>query len=154
MQTWHIVAAVGALAAVGVVALAVRGMSKDQLEGSTIDASVVQRYCQLVAEERYDEAFATCLTSEYRSASNPEAFAKAHKKRLAELGPVQGRKLLDVRASSNLFSGVRSYQLHYEVRYASGPIPLYAVVDDSDGEPRIEGTYRSGGSDGLNFQLW
>ena len=155
MQTWQIVVAVALGAAVlAGLALAATGRTRAQLDAKQLDSGIVAEYCRLVAEERYAEAFEKCLTSSYRKQARPEKFAAALQKRRGELGPMLGRELVQVQSSRNLFSGTRSYQLRYQLRYAAQTLPRVLVVDDSDGEARIDGTFFETAGDSLSFEVW
>ena len=136
---------------VGAVLLALRGSKKWPVAEAD---QVVETYVRLIAEERYDEAYEQCLSADYRRDVNREKFTEAHAEVRAERGALQQRELLRAESSVNLFSGVRSLQMLYRLTYPNEEVRDYVVVNDADGELRIEGTYRLSGSDGLTFRLW
>jgi hypothetical protein len=148
---------VGALVAVGVVALlvtAVRGHLKVQRTVREIDATLVDEYCRLIAAGKVAEAWERCMTADYRRAAPLADFVAAHDRRRAEVGTVQARELLSITSSRSLFTGVTEYQLHYRVDYPAREEILYVGVSDADGPPRIYGTYVSAASDTLDVKLW
>lgn len=156
MEAWQagIALAVGG-GVVGLVALAVSGMRKDDQRAQELDHTVVEQYCRLVAEERYEEAHRECLTAGYRKQTSVESFAGAQKKRRAEAGSLQSRELVRVQASRNLFSRERTFQLTYRLRYPGGERHGIVALSDTDGEFRVDGTCREGASsESLDFEVW
>lgn len=141
-------------AAVALLVLARRGMGRDWETARQADAGVVEEYCRLVATERYREAWERCLSSGRRSASDAASFEAAHRKRRADVGALQGRRLLRVDASRNLFSRERRLVLQYELTYAGRTEPRALVVDDADGTFLVDGTYTSGAGETLDAFLW
>ena len=85
-----------------------------------IDQGVVETYCRLVAEERYDEAYEQCLSAAYRREVSREDFAGAHAQTREERGALQSRELLRIKAGTNLFTRERSFQLLYLLTYPNG----------------------------------
>ncbi len=155
MEGWQVGVAVAVGGGVvGLLAFAVSGMRKDDQRAQELDRTVVERYCRLVAEEQYEEAFRECLTGGYRKQTQVQRFAEAQKKRRAETGPLQSRKLVRVQASRNLFSGEKTLQLGYQLGYAGGERYGVVTLSNADGEFRIDGTYREAASETLDFEVW
>lgn len=144
------------LLAVGAATLwfARRGMAADGEVVREIDRTVVSDYVRLVGEGKYAEAWERCLTKSYRDEVPREKFVSAHEKRRAEVGALGGAKLLRHSTHRNLFSKTRTHHLLYELSYPAGPQPQVAVVNDADGDFRIEGTYHEGAGETLDFLLW
>lgn len=141
----------GAVLIAALILLALR--STRALPVEEIDRTLVDAYCRLVAQGKYAEAYAQCLTTAYRREVSRDEFAQAQRKRREEAGVLQGRELLRMKAGTSLFSGVRELQLLYLLRYPGGEERNYMVVDDADGEYRIDGTYVKPVS-GLSFKVW
>lgn len=148
----------GALIAVASVVGLVRvlsGTTGAQTEARRLDATLVSEYVRLVAEERYREAYETCLTRDYRGNLAAEDFVAAHAKRRQSLGAVLGRELTTLHESRNLFSGTHEVQLKYVLQYASGSRAGVVVVNDADGRMLVDGTYVEAGTvDTLSFEIW
>lgn len=155
MQLSHLIVPLVGAGLVGLAVLAYRGHVRMQADATAIDATLVEEYCRLVAEERYAEAYERCLTREYRGRIPPERFAQVQRERRAEHGALQGRKLVTLQASRNLFSGTRSFVLQYQLQYPAGPRPGFLSVSDADGPMRVEGTYIDGaGGESLDVEYW
>lgn len=140
-----------------VLALALAGCGGDKPPRPSpqeLDEKLVGIYCDLVAAGRAGEAYDRCLARSYREEVGRDAFIAAHAKRLRETGQVQGRKVIHTQETSNLFDGERRTYIRYEVRYPAGPQYLDVVLTDSDGDFRIEGTYRLNAGETLDFVLW
>ena len=56
--------------------------------------------------------------------------------------------------TNNIFSGVREYQLTYELRYTNVTHREIIKLNDEDGKFLIEGTYTRSASDTLRFMVW
>lgn len=157
MDSWRpVVVGVVVLLVVGLLVLAVRGHLRMQADARELDVTVVEQYCRLVAAEQYAEAFERSLTAEYQRGMSLEKFVEAHQRRRAELGgPLQGRELLIIQSSRNLFSGTRTFNLRYELRYPAGSRARVMVLSDADGAFRVDGTFVEFGSeDSLSFEVW
>lgn len=135
----------------GSIWMALRGSSEWPIE--EIDTGIVESYCRLVASERYGEAYDECLSAAYRRAVSREDFVQAMGELREDRGALQSRELLRMKSSVNIFTGTRSVQLLYLLRYPEEERRNYVVVDNRDGEWRIEGTYRRT-TQYLDFALW
>lgn len=138
----------------GLVWAAIRGQGRDQQVAEEADRTVVADYCRLVGGGRFGEAWDTCLAASYRKEVPRERFVAAHEKRRAELGALQGCRLLRASLHRNLFSRTRELHLLYELRYPGRVEREHAKLDDADGSWRLEGTYRLGAGDTYDFLLW
>ncbi|MBL8920053.1 MAG: hypothetical protein JNJ54_14405 [Myxococcaceae bacterium] len=157
MDSWRpvIIGAV-VLLVVGLLVLAVRGHRRMQADARELDATVVEQYCRLVASEHFAEAFERSVTAAYRQRLSLEQFVDAHRRLRAELGgPLQGRELLIIQSSRNLFSSERTFNLRYELRYPTGTRARVVVLSDAEGAFRVDGTFVEFGSDdSLSFEVW
>jgi hypothetical protein len=135
----------------GTVWLALRGSKDWPID--ELDTGIVETYCRFIAEGRYDEAYEQCLSSAYRRDVSREDFAGAHERVRTERGVLQSRELVRMKSSVNLFSGTRSVQLLYLLRYPDDEWRNYIIVDNADGEWRIEGTYRKTVQN-LDYIVW
>jgi hypothetical protein len=155
MAAWQVgLVVLGVAAVAAVLVLSVSGMRAAAAQGGELDRTLVERYCRLVAEERYAEAWQECLTDAYRGNLPVEDFAAAHRKRRAEDGVIAGRELLHVQSSRNLFSRERRLQLLYRLVSASGERTRVLIVSDADGGMRVDGTYTESPSETLTFEVW
>jgi hypothetical protein len=123
-------------------------------KATELDAAVVETYCRLVAEGKYQDAYEQCLTAEYRGDVTAQQFAAAMEKRRAEAGVLQGRKLIYSQTSHNLFSPVREVHLKYELQYPRGPEVQYMILSDADGAFKVKGTYHETAAETLDFLFW
>lgn len=143
-----------AVVSVWMIVTSARGRLGPQVLAAELDRTVVEEYCRLVAEGRYAEAWERCLTADYRSKVSVDDFAAAHERRRAEGGTVQGRRLLTIDSTRQLFTWVRWLHLLYAVDYPGREERLYLVVSDADGTFRVDGTYVPAGTDTLDFMVW
>lgn len=125
-----------------------------------LDQTLVETYCRLIAAGEYEAAYERCLNADYRGQASLKGFREAQERRRADMGVVEGRELVNRRSSINLFSRIREHQLQYRLRYRhpgnedSRSWPVWIVVNDADGEWRVEGTYESAASGTLDFVVW
>ena len=119
-----------------------------------LDATVVETYCRLVAEGKYQEAYDQCLSADYRGDVTAERFAAEQEKRRAEAGVLQGRELIHSQTSHNLFSPVREVYLKYELSYPRGAEVQYMILTDADGPFKVKGTYHETAGETLDFMFW
>lgn len=118
-----------------------------------IDGDLVETYCTLVAEERYADAYQDCLSNAYRKDVSLEDFAAAQVRARESRGILQSREILRIKPGRNLFTGTRDIQLLYRLTYSRGERRDYMVINNADGDWRIEGTYILMGS-GLRYEVW
>lgn len=135
----------------GAVFLALRGSKQWPIE--EVDQGVVETYCRLIAEGRFGDAYDQCLVAAYRREVSLEEFARAHEQTRAERGVLQSREILREWSTVNLFTRVRDVRILYLLTYPEGEWREYVVVDNADGEWRIEGTYRRAVKH-LEFVIW
>ncbi len=147
---WLLFILIPALIAGGIF-LALRGAEEWSIE--EVDQGVVETYCRLIAEGRFDDAYDQCLSAAYRRQVSREDFARGHTQTRAERGALQSREILREWSGVNLFSRVRDVRILYLLTYPNGEWRDYIVVDNADGEWRIEGTYRRGAKY-LEFIVW
>lgn len=133
----------------GLVYLGLRGTSDAGAAIEQLEANLVEDYCRAVAEGRFRDAYAL-LTRGYREEVNLADFSAGHEKRRSELGPLRERVRLRMSSSTNLFTGHTEHRVLYELTYPTGTREGWVILNDADGEFRIEGTY----SRSLNFELW
>ncbi|HPS58248.1 MAG TPA: hypothetical protein PK514_09095 [Spirochaetota bacterium] len=115
---------------------------------------IVDTYCSHVAEGRYREAYNECLNAQYRKDISLDDFISSHEKRKKELGiPVEKTRTYD-KENYNIFSGVKEYQLTYELKYANATHHEHIKLNNEDGSFLIEGTYTSSSSKTLRFMIW
>jgi len=145
---------VAAVVSIWMIVTSMRGRLGPQVLAAELDRTVVDEYCRLVAEGRYAEAWERCLSADYRGKVTIDDFAVAHDRRRAEVGTVQGRRLLTIGSTRQLFTWVRWLHLLYAVDYPGREERLYIVLSDADGEFRVDGTYEPGAGDTLDFKLW
>lgn len=125
-----------------------------------LDHTLVETYCRLIAAGEYEAAYERCLNAEYRSQATFDGFRKAQERRRTDMGVVESRELVKRNSNINLFSRIREHQLHYRVQYRhpgnekSQSRMVWIVVNDADGEWRVEGTYESAASGTLDFVVW
>ncbi len=143
-----------AVVSVWMIVTSARGRLGPQVLAAELDRTVVEEYCRLVAEGRYAEAHERCLTADYRSKVSVDDFAAAHERRRADVGTVQGRRLLTIDSTRQLFTWVRWLHLLYAVDYPGREERLYLVVSDADGTFRVDGTYVPAATDTLDFMVW
>lgn len=154
MQTSHVVAPLVVVGLGALVVLAVRGHAQMKADARALDESLVDGYCRLVAEARYDEAYRGSLSASFRQRLTAAQFSERLAKRRAELGPLLGRTLVTIQSSGNLFSGERTFQLKYVLRYASGEQVRVLSTTDADGAPRVDGTWVEAPTETLDFDLF
>jgi hypothetical protein len=145
---------VAAVVSVWMIVTSMRGRLGPQVLATELDRTVVEEYCRLVAEGRYAEAWERCLTADYRRKRPVEDFVAAHERRRAEVGTVQGRRMLTISSTRQLFTWVRELQLLYAVDYPGREERLYIVLSDADGQFRVDGTHEPASPDTLNPIIW
>jgi hypothetical protein len=136
---------------VGLVYLSMRQTKKIPVR--EMDQTIVETYCRLIADGKYEEAYDRCLAKSYRDEMPLADFIQAHEKYRAATGVLQSRELIRQQSSSNLFTGEHTHQLQYDLVYPESSLRDYIVLTDADGEYKVEGTYTARG-EGLNFKVW
>ncbi len=146
-----LIAAAGLLAMAGLIALAVK--STRALPVEEIERTLVDKYFALIKDGRYGDAYEQCLTGNYRKYTTLDEFCAAHENLRMEIGVPKNRELREMHSSYNLFTRTRDFQFLYRIEYPTKESHRSMIIDDSDGEYRIDGTY-TGGLDNMRFMVW
>jgi len=115
---------------------------------------IVDDYCKEVARGNYDDAYEKYFNSEFKKDISLKDFSSAHEKRRESTGILLEKNVTMVNKSLNIFTGLREYQLTYELKYKNNTFHEIIKLNDADGKFLIEGTYTSSSSDTLRFMLW
>lgn len=138
-----VVAVVGAI-----VYFIVRGIRNTAATASAIHDSLLEPYPKLLQQERYDEAYDTCLSDELKKQYSREEFVAAHRARVQACGPLQSWRHTTVDHEANLFESETRMGLRYVLHYAqrdvfvhymsvAGQTP-YRIVELLGGEGRSD----------------
>ncbi len=115
---------------------------------------IVDKYCAYIANEEYQLAYDEYLNTRYKKDITLDKFVFYHKERMKKLGPLLEKKMVFNIKTNNIFSGLREYQLTYELRYTNVTQSEIIKLNDEDGKFLIEGTYTRSASDTLRFMVW
>jgi hypothetical protein len=115
---------------------------------------IVDTYCMYISEGNYSEAYNKCMNAQFKKDISLNDFSAAHEKRKKEIGTLVSKKLTFDKNSTNIFSGIKEFQLTYELKYPEAVHHEHIKLNNEDGKYLIEGTYTSSSSKTLRFMVW
>jgi len=98
---------------------------------ATISEDVIARYVGLLQSGRYEEAYDTCLSENFRKKTSKAQFVTAHKARVDKFGALQGWKETDYQHEANLFTSESLIGINGILSYANREVFVLYKVDSA-----------------------
>lgn len=144
----------GTAALIAFIVFFVRSRGGEMVITAELDRQIVQPYIQAVAGGDYRKAYER-LSTGYRREVPLEKFQGGHEKRRKEKGVIRSGRMIRDQVLHNLFSSKREVLLMYELFYGDRRDTGWVKLEEEDeGRFSIEGTYREGPGETLDFVLW
>ena len=126
---------------------------KASKESKTIVNTIVEQYCILISQEKYQEAY-QFFNSNYTKEIKIDRFIELYQQKQIENGKLIKKKYAKFNKSYNLFSKTTTFQIYFHLTYEKNKIYGAIIVDNNAKEFKIEGTYIDSANDSLSFYIW